>query len=144
MLDPAVDGSLGDRSEFVDGANFQKLSTFHMVLEDWLGDDLVTVHPAFAVTEQLANALMASALTGFVIREMEVTPSDQWEILNPGEVAVPKLKWLDIVGAIPEDFFMDNATASLVVSARGLALLREFNLSRCDIRTYLGDAESQM
>lgn len=74
-IEPTVEGSHGEFSEFDPTSNKRRLLSFHLVLEDWFGEDLVTVTPGFAVTRRLADSLSESGLTGFELRDMYLSIS---------------------------------------------------------------------
>ncbi|GAB3566750.1 hypothetical protein GCM10027405_26270 [Arthrobacter alkaliphilus] len=134
-VEPAVDGSLGEMAEFVRGSENRMLVTFHMVLHDWLGDDLVTTTPGFAVTRALADRLQKSGLTGFDLKDMHLSISPQGtELMRFGDAEVPDLVWLDPVGRFGEgDFFMDRDVPDLIVSEKALRVLQEFDLKRARV-----------
>jgi hypothetical protein len=137
-VEPAVDGSLGELTEFVPGFENWKLETFHMILQDWLGDDLVTTTPGFAVTRVLAERLEKSGLTGFELKDMYLSISPQGtELMRSGDVQIPDLVWLDAVGKFEAgDFFLDRHVPDLIVSERALRVLQEFDIKRARIEEF--------
>jgi hypothetical protein len=44
-IEPTVDGSHGEFSEFDPSSNKRRLLSFHLVLDDWFGEDIVTMTP---------------------------------------------------------------------------------------------------
>lgn len=138
IVRPAVDGSLGEMSEFESNSNKRRLTSFHMVLEDWLGDDLVTTTPGFAITRDLANRLSQSKLTGFVLKEIILSISPEGtDAIRRKNTLIPDLVWIDLIGT-PEvdDFFLAPDVPRMVVSEPALSLLRKFNLSGARIEQY--------
>jgi hypothetical protein len=135
---PIVDASQGDMTEFVPGFENQKLETFHMVLEDWNSNDIVTTSPGFAVTRPLADRLAQSDLSGFELKDMYLSISENGtRAMREKGALIPELIWLDVDGADGEaDFFLTKTYPPLVVSERALALLQEFNLANADIEDY--------
>jgi hypothetical protein len=72
-------------------------------------------------------------LTGFVLRDLKVTTSPQFEELHPG-LQLPRFTWLDVTASRPEsaDFRLDP-DARLEVTDRALDALRRFRLENAEI-----------
>lgn len=137
-IGPIVDASQGDMTEYVPGFENRILETFHMVLEDWNSNDIVTTSPGFAVTRQLADSLAKGELSGFKLKDMHLSISENGaRAIRAKGVPIPELIWLDIEGTDEQtDFFLTATYPPLVVSERALAVLREFNLANADIEEY--------
>lgn len=135
---PAVDGSLGEMSEFEPGSNKRRLISFHLVLEDWLGDDLVTMTPGFAVTRHLADRLSRSGLSGFELKDMYLSISvEGTEAMRRKGTPIPDLVWIDLVGSPGvDDFSLAPDIPRMVVSDAALSLLQEFDIKRARIEEY--------
>ncbi|WP_424466957.1 hypothetical protein [Pseudoclavibacter helvolus] len=95
-LDPEATGTVGPGAEWMRDASGLRTQADPLRCEfaGWLGDELVGVHPDFVVTGALADALRASDLTGFELREAVITKSpefastagklpERWERLVP-------------------------------------------------------------
>jgi hypothetical protein len=136
MLAPAVDGGFGEFTEY--DPETRTLSSFHLELEDWQGDDLVTSTPGFAVTRRLADRLRTSGLSGFALKDLYVSISvEGTKVFDVLDLKVPDLVWLDITGAFgQDDFFLAMDTADLIVDQAAMDLLEEFTLDNCDIDAY--------
>lgn len=142
IIRPAVDGSLGEMTEFEPNSNKRRLTSFHLVLEDWFGDDLVTMTPGFAVTRRLANRLSQSELSGFELKEINLSISAEGtEAMRRKNTQIPDLVRMDLTGA-PEinDFFLTPGLPRMAASEAALSLLQEFNLSRARIEVYPGQS----
>ncbi|GAB3566769.1 hypothetical protein GCM10027405_26320 [Arthrobacter alkaliphilus] len=138
-IEPTVDGSHGEFSEFDPLSNKRRLLRFHLVLEDWFGEDIVTMAPGFAVTRRLANSLSESGLTGFELRDMYLSIStDGTEAMIRKGAQIPDLVWLDLVGEYGQaDFFLDRVIPDMIVSERALGLLRQFKLGDANIEDHM-------
>lgn len=137
ILEPEATAELGDNSEVDASVHPRIVRRLHHVLMDWLGDDLVVNYPTYVITQKIAERVQAEALTGFQladIDEFELSP-DAEELLEGQEV--PAFRWLKVHGvAGSEDLGLIPGQASLVVSERALAVLREGSLEHCDIEDY--------
>jgi len=73
-----------------------KVTKVHLVIEDWLGDDLLQCFPCQFVTEKLMQLLTNAGLSGISFESIKVTEGDQFQELSPGR-ALPNL-WRLLVG----------------------------------------------
>lgn len=134
-LEPEATGTLGPGAEWKPDASGSTTQTDPLKCEfaGWLGDDLVGVHPDFVVTGSLADALRASDLTGFELREAIVTKSpefvsyagalpDRWERLVP-------------TGRAESDHDFAHRGSMLLVSERALALLNTHRIVEAQLTT---------
>jgi hypothetical protein len=118
-----------------------KVTKFHFRLERFPNDDLLEALATYVVTEQLANALAQSGLTGFEICDVEVSVDEQfhvWQELHKDK-KLPEYKWLKVVGRPGvDDFGMIQGACRLplVVSGRAFGILNQFKLEYCDIENY--------
>jgi hypothetical protein len=137
-LTPDVAGGLGKHTELDRSTHPPAVHRLHIVFSDWLGDDLLADFPCFLVTEKLGERLLQEQLTGFELADVEVELSPEAEELLEGQ-ELPEFRWLKVPGrAGSEDFGLVPRDASLVVSDRALAVLREGSLNYCDIEDYEG------
>lgn len=125
-------------TEYVEGSDNRKLETLHMVLEDWSGNDIVTTTPGFAVTRRLADSLSNSGLTGFELKDMYLSISENGtRAMREKNVEIPELVWLDIKGTFAQDdFFFEPGRARLIISERALVFLQEFDLTDARIEEF--------
>jgi hypothetical protein len=136
-IEPAVDGSRGELTEFEPGLEGRRLESFHMVLDAWLGDDLVTHTPGFAVTRKLANRLAGTGLSGFELLDMYVSISVAGtESLRRNNTPIPDLVWLYLTGEPGVPDFAQDRDLLLVVSEAALTVLHEFDIKRTAIEPY--------
>ncbi|GAB3564842.1 hypothetical protein GCM10027405_21410 [Arthrobacter alkaliphilus] len=136
-IEPAVDGSSGELTEYEPGHEGRRLESFHMVLDAWLGDDLVTRTPGFAVSRNLANRLAGSGLSGFELRDMYVSISvEGTESLRRNNTPIPDLVWLYLTGEPGVSDFAEDRDLLLVISEAALTVLHEFDIKRAAIEQY--------
>lgn len=133
--DKTVRGPVSDRPP--------QVSYFHFRFERYPHDDLLEALATYVCTKRLAEALIANKLTGFEIGEVEVSFDEQfhiWAELHKGET-LPDYVWLKVSGRPGiDDFGMVQGACKfpLVVSDKGMRVLKQFKLSLCDIETYKG------
>ena len=137
-LTPDVAGELADHTELDRSVHPPRVQRFAYVIDNWLGDDILETYPTFMVTETLVGPLNGSGLSGYEIRQAEVTIEEESrETLSMiGRTEFPNFRWLHVVGKAGCDDFGLTATGDLVVSERALNVLRQGQLNRCDIEEY--------
>ncbi len=119
-----------------------KVQRFHLEMDRWAKDDIVEALATYAITERLATLIRQSQLTGYSLGEVEVTTSkdfEEWRSLHDGE-GMPKFYWLKVHGKPGiDDFGMIQGACELplIVSERAMSLLKQFNLTVCDIEDYV-------
>lgn len=82
----------------------------------WQGDELVTAHPVFLASEELAAALKARA--GVDSKPAEISLSEEyleWNEVNPVR-KLPRFRWLQIDGTAGRSPMGLTADGGLVVS----------------------------
>jgi hypothetical protein len=132
LIEPEALVGLGGETIF--GSTNEEVISLHMNIEDWLGDDLLTCHPVFFVTEQLKNKLEKTNLSGFVFAEIKQS-SDEYFVDNfQLKIEVPNFYWIKIIGKENENDFFINDDKNLMVSAACLKFLKEnANIENCQI-----------
>ena len=98
---PEVIVGLGSLTEYEAGST--SIKKLHILLEDWLGDDLMTCHPVYIVTENLKNGLQNQKFKGFEFEDMTVTEDEYFENNFQLDIPLPKFYWMKIVGKEGED-----------------------------------------
>jgi hypothetical protein len=140
-LKPEVPGTLGQRSELIQcPGTYPIVRRLHFEFSyGTLGNDLITSHPAFLVTEALADPLEQSGLSGFAISsDVDVTVDEQVWLFEPNWQP-PAVRWLKVAGEPASDDFGLTADAQLVVSSRALLVLRQFKIDDCEVIAIAGD-----
>lgn len=126
IVRPEVPGGLGDNTVMDYSGDRVGVSQLDYEFQGWLGDELITAHPAFAATAALADKFKQAGLTGFHPRDMEVTRSEDFEELSPDR-EIPPFTELVIDGTVGRDDFAINSDNELVLSQRALDILNTTN-----------------
>lgn len=136
-LDPEVAGGLGPNTEFIRTPGkpvvVQKL---HYQFDGWLGDELLESSPCFIVTQRLAEELQRQRLSGYELKAVEISTSDQFRELYPDR-ELPAFAWLGITGKAGTDNFGVDKDGRLVVSETAIELLRTMHFDNCDVTDYV-------
>ncbi|GAB3297246.1 hypothetical protein [Pseudoclavibacter terrae] len=133
VLEPEATGTVGDGAVWTQDASGSRTQADPLRCEfaGWLGDELVGVHPDFIVAGSLADALRASDLTGFELREAVVTTSPEFVSYAGG---LPQ-RWerLDPTGRADGNDDFAQRDGMLLVSERALALLNEHRIVEASV-----------
>jgi hypothetical protein len=131
-LEPEVAGGLASPSRIRRDVSPPAVENPHFVFEGWLGDELVEGFPCFLVTRGLGDRLAKLGATGFTLRPIVISRSEQFIETYPGS-ELPEFLWLDIAGVAAADDIGREEDGMLVVSQRVLCCLRQGSLSHCDV-----------
>ncbi|MGO4186810.1 hypothetical protein [Pseudarthrobacter sp. TAF60_1] len=126
IVRPEVAGGIGDNTVMDYSGDRVGVSHLHYEFESWLGDELITGHPAFAATTVLADKFKQAGLTGFHTRDMDVTRTEDFEEFYPGR-EIPPFTELVIDGKVGLDDFAINNDSDLVLSQKALDILNTTN-----------------
>ena len=133
VIEPEVAGGWGDNIAVDRSVEPLRIKHLHYQFDGWLGDDLLTTHPVYICTEQVAAALQAESFSGFELTDVEVSCSSQFRELFPNR-KLPSFRWLQITGEAERDDF-GLRDKQLVVSERALSCFRSFSLKQARVRT---------
>ena len=131
---PEVIVGLGERTEFAEKEPpFKTVIKLHILLEDWLGDDLMKCHPCYIVTDSLKAALETSHFTGFEFDKMKVTKDEYFNDNYQLDKPLPKFYWMKINGQKDKDnLYISNY--DLYISSEMLEYLKKyFSIKYIDI-----------
>lgn len=135
-LDPEVAGGWGPNIQFTrilgQSLTIQK---FHYQFDGWLGDELLESDICYIVTARLAEPVQRQRLSGYELKAVEVTTSDQFRELCPFQ-QLPEFIWLDITGKVGIDDFGVDVDGRLVVSERAFAILKATQLTHCKVSAF--------
>jgi hypothetical protein len=131
-LRPEVAGGLGSRTVMDRTGAVPIVKHLHYEFDGWLGDDIVESFPIYLMTLSMTDVLVREGLTGFLLKDVEVTKSDEFLELYPGR-DLPEFRWLDVHGKALVDDFGLEAPARLIVSEHALTCLRHGHLEYCEI-----------
>lgn len=137
VLEPEIAGGWGDHTVADTSVFPPTVTALHYRFDGWLGDELLESFPCFIVTDRLASRLRRSGLTGFRLKPVEVSTSEQFDELYPDR-KLPEFKWLMLVGTAGVDDFGMSEAHRFVVSERALTLFRKFRLQNCDVTEFAG------
>ncbi len=142
-IHPEVAGHVGESTIYDHSKEYPpRLSNLEYEFDDWFGDAIVESFPCFIVTEQLAEALRESKMTGFVFDTVFVTKSPEFDDLYHDKTGpLPNFEWLKIEG-VPyrDDMGLDMGTIEnwhyrFIVSERALEMFRKFGFNQGQIRS---------
>lgn len=143
LLNPEIAGELGDGSELVyEGGKIKEVVFLEYNFMGWQGDELLSTHPCFIVTESLQNDIISNGLTGVKFRNITMTFSDEFYDIC-GNIKVPRF-----VQIICNDLYEDNAEnlhndfyvnkyKEIIVSEKALSVLKQHNINVCAIEKYI-------
>jgi len=135
-IEPEVAGGWGKNTIADRTVHPPRIIYLHYEFDGWLGDDIVESAPCFLVSERLAN-LLSGNLTGYGLAEVEVSTSEEFRDLNP-HLHLPTFHWLQLTGAAGKDDFGLAQDLRCVVSGNALVVLRQANISHCEIERWEG------
>ena len=143
LLKPEVAGELGEGSELVyEGGSLKEVTFLEYNFMGWLGDELLTTHPCFIVTESLQNDIMLYDLTGVTFRDIAMTFSDEFYELY-GDKKLPRFvqiicntSYEDNADNLQYDFYY-NKYKRMIVSEKALNVLKQHRMDMCNIESYI-------
>ncbi len=133
VLEPEVAGDLGERSILDYSTQPPTVLKLHYEFNVWLGDDLLTTHPCFIVTDRLRAALDKLGGAGYCFDDVEISTTEGFYDVSP-RIELPHFYWMKVYGVPGVDDTGLTEGASLVVSDRFLNLLRGFVMENCLVR----------
>jgi hypothetical protein len=122
VVSPEVPGQLGERTVLDRSGERLRVTHLEYAFDGWLGDELITSHPAFAATRSLAGKFAEAGLSGLLLRAMEVSRSEQFDELHPDR-ELPEFVELVVTGEAGVDDFGINEENDLVLSRTALEIL---------------------
>jgi hypothetical protein len=137
-LEPEVPGGIDEECEGDFSARPPRIDKLVMYFDDWLGGDLLTSHPVFFVTQEMASRIGAAKLSGYESAPMNVKRSELFEDLHEdAPLTLPKFVWLKVSGAPGvDDFGVTSKGTTLVVSDQALSVLKRGSLNHCDVAPF--------
>ena len=143
LLNPEVAGELGDGSELVyEGGKIKEVVFLEYNFMGWQGDELLSTHPCFIVTESLQNDIILNGLTGVIFNNIAMTFSDEFYDIC-GDIQVPKFVQIicndlyeDNVENLQNDFYY-NKYKEIIVSEKALGVLKQHKIDMCIIEKYI-------
>ena len=140
VLEPEVAGGIGKKSEVLyENSKIKEVLFLDYEFEGWLGDDILTTHPCFIISEFLCDIIKVTDLKGYQLQKMDVSFSDFFlEVYNknilPNFIRLLPFAINDIslIDKMSLDFYLYKNT-TLIVSEKALDTLKKLNLSNANI-----------
>src|SRR5437016_12512582 len=103
-VEPEVAGGWGSRTVVNRNLPPWVITKLHYHFEGWLGDGLLESFPAFIIVDDARYLFKKHNLTGFLFADVEITTSEEFELLNSC-LQLPKFIWLKVDGLAKYDDF---------------------------------------
>ncbi|MER8662432.1 hypothetical protein NKH34_14960 [Mesorhizobium sp. M1148] len=137
---PDVAGGLGNHTVLDTDVHPPVVHNLHYEVEGWFGDALVTTFPCFLVTDEAKEALLKMGISGADFSDAEVTESEEFHELQPGQ-ELPHFVWLKVDGQAGRDDFGIASNYDLVISERVLDLFERLGIPSAVIEPF-GERDS--
>lgn len=135
-IEPEVSGELGENTVINTSVHPPEVSKLHYNFNGWLGDELLESFPCFIVADSLAEYVKSINLTGYLLGDVEITKSLEFEDLYPDK-KLPKFFWFKVNGMAGVDDFGISDDLRLTVSELALNTLNEGVIIQADIEEIL-------
>ena len=77
ILEPEVAGGIGRKSKILyENSKIKEVTFLDYEFESWLGDDILTTHPCFIISESLYDIIKVSDLKGFHLQKIGISFSN--------------------------------------------------------------------
>lgn len=132
-LYPEVPGELGPNTIYDKTVIPWTLNYLHAIFDGWLGGDLLKISSCYLLTNKLKDRIEEEGLSGILgFCEFEIELSNTYKNIYPNR-SLPQLFWVQINGQTEKDDFAIDGKNKLIVSKKALDILKEYNLSDCEI-----------
>jgi len=133
-LEPEVAGEIGENSIInYERGMIKEVKFLNYEFTGWLGDELLTSHPCFIVSENIGKDILKSNLKGYKFEDVEISVSDEFKEIYPNR-HIPNFKRLIPLGKVVvcdekitqssgDDFCLED-DVELVVSYSTLEILK--------------------
>ena len=139
LLRPEVAGELGENSKVVyEGGRMKAVLHLEYVFTGWLGDELLTTHPCFIVTESLQRDIVSNNLKGVRFREIKMSFSEEFfETCKDTEFPcfvelICESSYEENAHCLQNDFYY-NRYKELIVSEKTLEVINRHKVDMCNI-----------
>ncbi len=142
-LEPEVAGEIGENSKIkYERGIIREVEFLHYEFTGWLGDEILTSHPCFIVSENIVEDILKSNLKGYRFEDIEISTSDEFKEIYPNRY-IPNFKRLVPIGEViirdekiiqssGDDFCLED-NVELVVSYNALEILKRHKIENCEI-----------
>ncbi len=143
ILYPEVAGELGDKCKIIyENGKIKEIEHLQYNFKGWLGDELLTAHPCFIVSEGLKNDIVSKQLSGIDFRDISVIFSDEF-YASSSNTNMPQ--FFEIILKHPDsekvnDFKYDfyyNKYKDMIVSEKALSVIKTHHINFCNIEDYI-------
>lgn len=139
-LEPEIAGEIGDNSIIqYENGKISKIKYLEFRFTDWLGDELISTHPCYIITENLKEEILLNKLRGIQFQNILISFSDEFFELNDSTV-IPNFvqiicenKYEEKNDVIIQDFYV-NEYKELIVSENALNVFQNHTLNNCVIQ----------
>jgi len=131
-IEPEVSGGIGDNAIVDTSVHPPRVLKLHYQFDGWLGDDLLETFPCYIVSSSLAKEIELAQLTGFVLDDVEISKSKQFEELYPKK-ELPIFYWLKVIGTAGKDDFGISEDYRLIVSSKAINTLQKGKIEMADL-----------
>lgn len=140
ILEPEVAGGIGKKSKILyENSKIKEVLFLDYEFEGWLGDDILTTHPCFIISESLCDIIKVSDLKGYQLQKIDISFSDFFLEVHNKKILPNFIRLLpfpinevNLINKMLLDFYLYKNT-TLVVSEKVLNILEKFNLSNANI-----------
>ena len=135
FFEPEVAGELGQNTVIDSTVYPPTVHRLHYEFSGWLGDALVESFPCIISTEDAAEALRKSSVSGVSYSDVEISKSSEFREMYPDR-DLPKFVWLKISGEAGGDDFGMADDHRLVISETALDVLRKFGVGNAIVEEF--------
>lgn len=140
LLYPEIAGELGEASEVIyESGRIREVTFLEYNFMGWQGDELLSTHPCFIVTNSLKNDIKSNEFSGVFFKRIKMTFSDEFYDLS-GNLEVPQFvemvcefSYEENLDNLQHDFYF-NEYKELVVSERALTILKQHKMNCCVVQ----------
>lgn len=137
VIYPEVAGELGEKSEIIyESGKIKDVVSLEYVFTGWQGDEILTTHPCFIITENMKNSIIMAKLKGAKIENIKIAFSEEFIELY-GKIDVPnffRIKPTDLyeknIDNLDNDFYY-NRYKDLVISEKALEVIKKHKIDMC-------------
>lgn len=131
-IEPEVSGGIGDNSIVDTSVHPPRVLKLHYQFDGWLGDDLLETFPCYIISSSLAKEIELAQLTGFILDDVEISKSKQFEELYPKK-ELPVFYWLKVTGKAGKDDFGISEDYRLIVSSKAINVFKNGKIEMADL-----------
>lgn len=137
-IHPEVPGGIGKKTIYDKDKTPWELIRLHVIMEGWLGGDIMKISNCYLVTKQLKEDLEQFELTGIAgFEEIEIDYSNTFKKLYPNRT-LPKIYRISVSGIAGYDDFGMIDYYKIAVSEKALAIIKNWDVSDMEVYDFEG------